>query len=57
MPNERANFIVSTVHRGRDEVSSLWHQVKSSPTYVLIVLTGAIVWAFAIAWLVLPPHH
>ena len=57
MPNERANFIVSTVHRGRDEVSSLWQQVKSSPTYVLIVLTGAIVWAFAVAWLVLPPHH
>ena len=56
MPNERANIILSTVHLGR-EAASFWQQVVSSPTDAIIVPTGALVRAFAVAWPVPPPHQ
>jgi hypothetical protein len=51
-PNAAA--VATLLRRRKADFSLYWQEVKSSPAYVLIILTAAILWAFFMAWMILP---
>lgn len=53
-PKTALMSVFSKMRRQVGIITAYWRKVKSSPAYVLIVLLGALAWAYAMAWLVLP---
>jgi hypothetical protein len=47
--------MVASTYRRYAARLTLWQQLRSSPYYALFVVLGAFAWAFAVAWLILPP--
>ena len=55
MPHTGKSTVIELVRQQKKGFSAYWREVKSGPSYALIVVAGAIIWAFLIAWIVLPP--
>ena len=55
IPSSSEVVMVASTYRRYAARLTLWQQLRSSPYYALFVVLGAFAWAFAVAWLILPP--